>query len=353
MWRLDSRIAIVTGGARGIGRARAERFASDAAAVTFCDLPPAGGEATTQYIMTKADSILSRFALPVRDAYDLPTSRKRFADGGQYRVEIPSTEGPRAMEAVLQSAAERGVPIHRVSQGSGIMLQTDDEIRQMVALGKQHGAEVSLFVGPRANWDVGVQAASTAGRVLGSSLRGADQLAFGIEDVLHGVALGINSILVADVGQLMLLGRMKKAGDLPPDFVLKTSVTLAIANPATARLFEDLGATSLNLPVDLTLPQIAAIRQAVDAMIDFYIESPDDFGGAVRHYEIPEIVRIAAPIYLKFGLRNSPPLYPAGQHLEHAVLMLSRERVRRAAIGLDILRRYAPDAMASPIAVSV
>ena len=68
------------------------------------------------------------------------------------------------------------------------MLQTDDEIREMVALGRRHGVEVCLFVGPRANWDIGIQAASTAGRVVGSSLRGADQLAFGIEDVLHGVS---------------------------------------------------------------------------------------------------------------------------------------------------------------------
>jgi hypothetical protein len=233
------------------------------------------------------------------------------------------------------------------------MLQTDDEIREMVSLGKRHAVEVCLFVGPRASWDVGVQAASSAGRVLGASLRGADQLAFGIEDVLHGVKLGINSILVGDLGHLMLLGRMKREGDLPPDFVLKTSVTLAAANPATARLLEDLGATSVNLPVDLALPQIAAIRQTIDVAIDYYMESPDDFGGAVRHYEIPEMVRVAAPVYLKFGLRNHGPLYPAGQHLENTVLALCRERVRRAAIGLGILRRYAPEAIASPIALSV
>ncbi len=300
--------------------------------------------------MSKASELLTRAGLPGRDAYDLPTSAKRFADGGQYRIEIPSTEGPKAMEAVLQSAAAESVTVHRVSQGSGIMLQTDDEIREMVRLGREHGVEVCLFVGPRANWDIGVQAASTAGRVVGSSLRGADQLAFGIDDVLHGVALGINSILVADLGQLMILGRMKKSGDLPADFVLKTSVTLAAPNPAAARLFEDLGATSLNLPVDLTLPQIAAVRQAVDVPIDFYIESPDDFGGGVRYYEIPEMVRVAAPIYLKYGVRNSPPLYPAGRHLEGTILALSRERVRRAAIGMGILRRYAPDAVASPLA---
>ena len=99
---------------------------------------------------------------------------------------------------------------------------------------------------------------------------------------------------------------MKQSGDLPADFVLKVSVTLAAPNPATARLLEDLGATSINLPVDLSLPQIAAIRQAIDAAIDFYVESPDDFGGTVRHYETAALVRVAAPIYLKYGLRNSP-----------------------------------------------
>ena len=184
--------------------------------------------------------------------------------------------------------------------------------------------------------------------MIGASLRGADQLVYGIEDVLHASTLGIKSVLVADVGQLMVLGRMKAAGDLPSDFVLKISVTLAAANPATARVLEDLGATSINLPVDLSLSQIAAIRQAVNAAIDFYVESPDDLGGVVRHYEIAELVRVAAPIYLKFGVRNAPGLYPSGYHLESAVLALSRERVRRAAIGLGLLRRYRPQAVASP-----
>jgi hypothetical protein len=289
--------------------------------------------------MPDTASILRALKLPERDAYDLPSSSRRFADGAAYRVEIPSCEGPKAMQAVMAEATARHVKIHRVSQGSGIMLQTDDEIREMLALGREHGVEVCLFVGPRANWDTGVQAASPSGRVLGSSLRGADQLAFGLDDVLHGVSLGLRSILVADLGQLHVLGRMKQTGDLPPDFVLKTSVTLAAPNPATARLLEDLGATSINLPVDLSIPQIAAIRQAIDAAIDFYVESPDDFGGTVRHYEAAEIVRVAAPIYLKYGLRNAPGLYPSGGHVEATVLALSRERVRRAAIGLAILGR--------------
>ena len=298
--------------------------------------------------MSQGESILSKQKLPSRDAHDLPLSAKRFDDDGQYRIEIPSCEGPVAMQAVVNEAVARNVPVHRISQGSGIMLQTDQEIGDMLALGREHGIEVCLFVGPRAGWDAGAQAASSAGRVLGASLRGADQLAFGIEDVLHGVKLGLRSILVGDLGHLKILGDMKRAGDLPKDFVLKTSVTIAAANPATARLLEDLGATSINLPVDLSLAQIAAVRQAIDAPIDFYVESPDDFGGLVRHYEAPALVRVAAPVYLKFGLRNSPGLYPSGLHIENLVVNLSRERVRRAALSLALLERYMPEAVASP-----
>ncbi len=299
--------------------------------------------------MKTARDILRALSFPDRDAHELPSSSKRFSDGGEYRVEIPSCEGPKAMQAVIAEAASRNVTVHRVSQGSGIMLQTDAEISEMLTLGRANGIEVCLFVGPRANWDTGVQASSSGGRVLGSSLRGADQLAYGLEDVLHGASLGLRSILVADLGQLRILGEMKRRGDLPADFVLKISVTLAAANPATARLLEDLGATSINLPVDLSLAQIAAIRQAIDAAIDFYVEAPDDFGGTVRHYETAELVRVAAPVYLKYGLRNSPGLYPSGQHVEATVLALSRERVRRASIGLAILKRHRPDAVPSPM----
>ncbi|HEY8151907.1 MAG TPA: hypothetical protein VIK51_23575, partial [Vicinamibacteria bacterium] len=72
--------------------------------------------------MRKAQSILDGLRLPEADAHGLPDSDKRFADGGQYRIEIPSVEGPRALEAVVAAAAEHKVGIHRISQGSGIML---------------------------------------------------------------------------------------------------------------------------------------------------------------------------------------------------------------------------------------
>src|SRR6186997_475806 len=104
--------------------------------------------------------------LPGNDRYDLPASTQRFPDGGQWRVEIPSVEGPNALRMVYEQADALDVPIHRVSQGSGVMLLTDDELDEMAALGRERGIEISLFVGPRAGWDTGAMATSIAGRVV-------------------------------------------------------------------------------------------------------------------------------------------------------------------------------------------
>lgn len=291
---------------------------------------------------------LRDLGLPETDAYALPTSSKRFPDGAQYRVEIPSVEGSRALAAALSAAREYGVQIHRISQGSGIMLLEDAEIAEMGRLGREAGIEVSLFVGPRAPFDVGAQPLTPAGKNIGWRLAGMDQLVYAFEDVRRACALGIRSILVADEGLLWLVDQAKKAGELPADLVVKVSVLLGAANPVAIRLLQDLGAGTFNTPTDLTLPRLAAIRHVVDLPLDIYVEAPDDFGGFIRLYEIPEIIRVAAPVYVKFGLRNAPNIYPSGTHLEETAIRLTRERVRRAALGMEMIRRYYPEAVTSP-----
>ena len=54
----------------------------------------------------KARELLTDLDLPARDLAELPDSARRFPDGAQYRVEIPSVEGPRVLEAVLDEAQE-------------------------------------------------------------------------------------------------------------------------------------------------------------------------------------------------------------------------------------------------------
>ena len=149
--------------------------------------------------MLATKRLFSSLGLPDQDPRDCPSSPLLFADGGQYRIEIPSTEGPKSLEAVVDEAAWRNVPIHRVSQGSGIMMLTDDEITQMVTIGQEEGIEVNLFVGPRANFDIGAQAYSAAGKSLSLAARGSDQLFYSILDVRRAVGLGVRSVLVSDL----------------------------------------------------------------------------------------------------------------------------------------------------------
>lgn len=290
---------------------------------------------------------LESLGLPPGDLHALPDSTKRFPDGAQYRVEIPSTEGPAALAAILEEASAYRLTIHRVSQGSGVMLMTDDEIRAMARLARSHQVEVSLFARPNAAWDTGAMATASAGKTVGPRLRGQEQLVYCLEDVKRAASLGIRSVLLADEGALWVAGEMRKAGIFPREMQFKISVMMASANPASIRLIERLGADTFNIPTDLSLAQIAAIRQAVDIPLNVYMEVPDDLGGFVRLYEIAELVRIAAPVYLKFGLRNAPNIYPVGKHLEQVSLALSRERVRRARLGLDLLARYYPEAVQS------
>jgi Peptidase family U32 len=292
---------------------------------------------------------LEQMGLPTGDLHALPSSAKRFPDGAHYRVEIPSTESPAALAAIIEEAERYALIIHRVSQGSGVMLLTDDEIREMARLAQAQGIEVSLFARPNAAWDTGAMTVASAGKTVSPRLRGQEQLVHCLEDVRRAAALGIRSVLLADEGALWVAGEMRQAGLLPGEMQFKVSVMMASANPAAIRLMERLGANTYNIPTDLTLAQIAAIRQAIDIPLDIYVEVPDDLGGFVRLYEIPELVRIAAPVYLKFGVRNAPNIYPVGKHIESVSIALSRERVRRAKLGLDLLARYYPDAIQSEV----
>jgi hypothetical protein len=265
----------------------------------------------------------------------------RFADGLRYRIEIPSVEGPAALRAVLEEAERRDVPVRRVSQGSGVMMLTDDEVRELAELGAASGVEVSLFLGPRGAWDTGGQSLVTA--AVGGVARGVAGVEACVAEVRRGVRLGIRSFLVADLGALAELGRLKRTGALPANVVLKTSVLLPCANPHTAQTLESLGATTINVATDLSPAELGELRAATRCPLDVYVEVPDDQGGFVRFYEVPEMIRYASPLYVKLGVRNAPNIYPSGLHLEQLAVKLARERVRRAELVLQLLAELAPE----------
>jgi hypothetical protein len=300
-------------------------------------------------VTLRISQALVGLGLPGGDLASIPASSKCFPDGAQYRVEIPSTEGPACLQAILEEGDRLNVTVHRVSQGSGVFMLTDGELDEMAGRAAAARVEVSLFARPNAGWDASAMVGAPAGGVMAPVARGQDQVVACLEDALRAADHGFRSVLVADIGVLAAFDGLRRAGSLPEDMQAKVSVMLPVANPAAAQVLERLGASTLNLPTDLTLAHLATIRAAVDLPLDIYVEAPDTIGGFVRLHEIPEIIRVASPVYLKFGLRNAPDIYPSGSHLEQLAVALSRERVRRARLGLDLLARSGFEARTSEL----
>ena len=101
----------------------------------------------------KTREFLKSIGLPGGDAYDLPTSTRRFADGGQYRFEVPGIQGPKVMKALLEAMDSYGLYLHRVTQTQGIMRLTDEDISKMVELAHKYETDLILAIGPRATTD--------------------------------------------------------------------------------------------------------------------------------------------------------------------------------------------------------
>ena len=294
----------------------------------------------------KADEALGRLGLSSRVSAP-EASLLRFPDGAHYRVEIPSVESLRVLEAVLDTAREHELVVNRVSQGSGAMLLSEAELREMAVAGAEAGVEISLFVGPREGYGVGAHARSADGAGHFGQLRGLRGLSYAIEDICRAVEAGIRSFLIADNGLLMLLRDMQSAGELPADCGWKISVAMAPSNPAGLVVLEGLGATTVNIPSDVTPTELAEMRAATSLPIDLYVESPDSLGGVVRGNEMADLVAIGAPLYAKFGLRNSRPLYPAGEHLYAEAVAIARAKVSRAAVALEWVARLDPSLVQS------
>ncbi len=266
-------------------------------------------------------------------------SQASFPDGAHFRIEIPSVEGPAVLMAVVAEAADRRITVNRVSQGSGAMLLSSAELTEMARIAADNGIEVSLFVGPREEWDIGRAASAPDGQVFAGRLRGTRQLRYAVDDIARAAELGIRGFLIADPGLLDLVTGLQAAGQLPASIVWKVSAVLAPSNPLSFRLLEQLGASTINVPSDLTLGQIAEMRAASRLPIDLYVETPDAMGGVVRGHEAAELISVAAPMYTKFGLRNSRMLYPSGAHLVDEASAIAREKVHRAAVALEWIAR--------------
>lgn len=292
--------------------------------------------------MDDTRAFLERLGLPDGDAYDLPTSQKRFPDGAQYRFEVPGIQGPAAMESLLNQLSEYSISIHRVTQTKGIMTLLDSEIQRMVELAHEYKVQLVLAIGPRATTDTSATAKTEEGKRIGYRLRGQEQIVRAIEEVKRAATLGVRGFLIYDEGCLWVLNEARKAGEIPADCHFKMSAHAGISNPCSAKLMESIGLNSINPVRDIQLQMLSAMRQAVDVPIDIHTENPASSGGFIRHYEVPEMIRVGAPIYLKTGGSI------AGTHSWDTTIDQAKQRAKQVALVKRVIDTYYPEAIASP-----
>ena len=272
---------------------------------------------------------------------NIEISGKSFPDGAQYRFEVPGIQNPGAMAALVDATDDYGVKIHRVTQTKGIMLLTDAEIEQMVDIALDAHMELFLSVGPRATYDTSASANTPEGARIGYRLRGYKNLLYALEDVKRATSLGVRGIVVYDEGLLWVLNKMRKQKELPAKTHFKVSAHCGHGNPASAKLLEEIGANSFNPVRDLQIPMMAAIRKSINISLDLHMENPKSSGGFIRHYEAPEIIRSAAPVYLKTGGSV------AAHHGWETTKSQAAERVRQVYLVQSMIDRYYPDAKIS------
>jgi len=298
--------------------------------------------------MKEIERVLEKIGLPGRDLYSLPTSTKRFPDSCHWRVEISGVERPEALEALIDEAKKRDMPIHRlISTVMGSTLLTRAELKRFASLAADAEMEVIMTPGPRASWDVGRQIATPEGVLSGMRFRGADQLGYVIADIKRSIEVGFRGFLVVDEGLLWALNELRKLGEIPNDVKFKVSVFAGHANPAGAKVLESLGADTFNPVADLGLPQLAAIRAAVNMPIDIHVYLFDSFGGFNRFYECPEFCRIAAPCYFKIEPGVSVAAMYRPWVSPDSLAFSAREKVKYAEIIKELVQKHYPEAKLS------
>lgn len=269
-------------------------------------------------------------------------SNKRFADGGQFRFEVPGIQSPKTMKALLKEAEKQNLVIHRVTQTKGIMLLDDEEISDMIDLAKDYGCELFLSVGPRATYDTSATVHTKEGSRIGYRLRGYDNLLYALEDVKRAADLGVRGILLYDEGLLYVLNQMRENGELPKNLHFKMSAHAGHGNPASAKLLESIGLDSINPVRDLQIQMLASIRDAIDIPIDLHTENPKSTGGFIRHYEVPKFIKVASPVYLKTGGSV------AANHNWDTTEKEAIARIKQVKLVERMIKQYSPNAVMSP-----
>ena len=106
-------------------------------------------------------------------------------------------------------------------------------------------------------------------------------------------------------------------------------------------LFRITAANSFNPVRDIQLQMISSIRQAIDIPLDLHTENPKSSGGFIRHYEVPDMIKYGAPLYLKTGGSV------AANHSYDTTDAEAKKRAKQVELVKRMINTYYPEAIAS------
>ena len=281
--------------------------------------------------------------IPATDLLAPGPSAARFPDGAHYRIEIAGVERLSALEDLVQECERRKTVVHRIiATVAGSLYVDKQELRAMAKLAAEKRIEVIMTPGPQRGMDTGRQLATSEGLVSGMRIRGQDNLAFVLKEMMRCIDAGFRGFLVTDEGLLWLLNGMREKGQIPKDVLLKVSVFAGHANAAGCKLLESLGANSINPLADLSLPMLAAIRKATTVPLDVYVMLVRAMGGFNRFYEAASIARACSPCYFKIepGESEAAIYAPWNDAAFHRNLI--QEKVRYAGIVTELIGDLGP-----------
>ncbi|UQZ89836.1 hypothetical protein C4J81_11690 [Deltaproteobacteria bacterium Smac51] len=295
--------------------------------------------------LSEIQKFMEKQGLPGRDAYDLPTSKVTFPDGGNYRMEIAGIEHYSNFAAMMDEAKKVKLPIHRaICTVGGSTYMSFEDMKKLAKHALDEQVELVMVIGHRKGWDVGSKEMGYCeGVPQGPRHRGCESISYWLEDMMRCLEAGIRGFLVYDEGCLRLVNQMREEGFIPKETIFKWSVFGGQTSPAGAKLLSELGANTMNPISDVSLPILGAIRQTVTMPLDVYMIIVDTFGGMFRAYDAPEIARVASPVYFKIepGTSEFDIYKPWVSSAHHDDLV--RMKVNLGNTMREIVERRAPE----------
>lgn len=299
-------------------------------------------------LMERVRVAMEKYGVPGTDLYEQPSSPLRFPDGAHYRLEISAVESLAGLEALVDEMQKRSVAVHRVLlAGKGFTLIPRNDLKEIARIAHDAKLEIIAAPGPRSSWDPGSKQALTPEGGVGGRLRGSDNVALQIADILRGIDIGLRGFLLWDEGVLSILNQMRQDGQIPSNVIFKISVYAGYGSAAGIKILESLGANSVNPLSDLTRPMLAAIRHTVKIPLDVMVSVFESMGSTNRYWETAELARVCAPCYFKiepggWESQTYRAFVPDDTHV-----FLAREKVKHGEIIQELVGLVNPELVVS------